>query len=219
MLNETLVLNYLKIPHIVYNEKFRMYAHLKEDLISEGWLGLCVASTKYNNDIKESFTNYAFKYVKGYMYHYVKKYKVFERSCEDVLLLEETKNKPIEQQYQEQKIDEYIKQLPKKDRFILQELFWNTNKKNIIAKEINYTPKGLKFKRKTILNKLKKLMDGKKLTILERYDESYKSLADKLNIPYGAFVWRRKNYGEDKLISVIELKNKINKIKEIIKSE
>lgn len=219
MLNETLVLKYLKIPYTVYNEKFRMYKHLEEDLISEGWLGLCVASTKYNNNIKESFTNYAFKYVKGYMYRYIKKYKVFERSCEDVLLLEETKNKPIEQQYQEQKIDEYIKQLPKKDRFILQELFWNTNKKKIIAKEINYTPEGLKFKRKTILNKLKKLMNGKKLTILERYDESYKSLADKLNISYGAFTWRRKNYGEDKLISVIELKNKINKIKETIKSE
>ena len=219
MLNENLVLNYLKIPYTVYNEKFRMYKHLEEDLISEGWLGLCVASTKYNSDIKESFTNYAFKYVRGYMYHYIKKYKVFERSCEDVVLLEETKTKPIEQQYQEQKIDEYIAQLPKKDRFVLQEIFWNKNKKKTIAKEMHYTPAGLKFKRKVILDKLKKLMNGKKLTILERYDESYKSLAKKLNITYGAFTSRRKAHGEEKIICAIELKNKINKIKEMIRSE
>ena len=214
MLDQDLVLEYIRIPDIVYNERFRGYSFMREDLLSEGLLGVCMAIQNYNENVKYNLTSYVFSYVRGFMYHYAKKYKTYDRSCNDIILYEETKSKSLEQLYQENKIHDYIKQLPNKDRFMLYEIFWNVKRRKEVIKTTGYCRQGVVFRKNTILKKLTKLMNGEKLTISEKYEKSYGELAKELGMKYSTFIKeRKKKGGEEYLMARIGLKNILKDLK------
>ena len=64
---------YTKLVYFIYNRHFRNYSHLKDDLVSEGFLALCRAE-KYFDETKETKkSNYLGKVIYMAMLKFIKK--------------------------------------------------------------------------------------------------------------------------------------------------
>lgn len=73
MRNQKLVLeNHKFVKYIFYNDHYNKYANGNdEDILSEGYLGLCEAADRYDERIGD-FGKYASWYIRGYMNSYIK---------------------------------------------------------------------------------------------------------------------------------------------------
>lgn len=71
MNKEQLILDNMKLVYSVYNDNFKntMFYIDKEDLISEGMLGLVKAANSFNPE-KQKFSTYAYVCIKNHMINY-----------------------------------------------------------------------------------------------------------------------------------------------------
>ena len=72
---QQMVLDNYNLVHYVMHKKFPSYypgSYEYEDLSQEGYLGLCLAAMRYDDE-KASFTTYAFNYIWGKIICYINK--------------------------------------------------------------------------------------------------------------------------------------------------
>lgn len=88
------------------------YNGLEEDLFQEGYIGLLLASEKYDKSLGIQFTTFAYKYIYGYCLNYLKKERI-SLNTDDIENSPNISNESYEMEYETEIdiIDEINKRL------------------------------------------------------------------------------------------------------------
>ena len=139
--------NYIYIEQI-FNDNFKNYAHIKEDLLQEGYIALLKCEKKYDKT-KGSFYNYCKKPVKCAMIKFIEQesknnflhYQDLVNENEETTYADITKNKEDEIAKVEIKItiNEIMDNFQDKQKKIIKEFLQFDKTQTQIAKDLNFS--------------------------------------------------------------------------------